>query len=101
MAEVWKNGPTAHLGVSLPSFPNYYVTVGPNALSTSWGFTIGNQTNFISKLVSLLHTENLVALEPKQDAYENYNKEIDHALENSVYVAKNVRSWYKVSDSFS
>lgn len=32
-------------------FPNYFTVLGPNAVAGSWGFTIGNQTAVIARLV--------------------------------------------------
>jgi hypothetical protein len=32
-------------------FPNYFMALGPNAVAGSWGFTIGNQTATIARIV--------------------------------------------------
>lgn len=43
LQEHWKQigGPQSYLGVSVPKFPNYFITLGPNAIAGSWGYTIG------------------------------------------------------------
>ncbi|TIC16192.1 FAD/NAD(P)-binding domain-containing protein [Wallemia mellicola] len=96
LATIWqKDTPQAHLGVATPNYPNLFFLVGPNALSTSWGYTIGNQTLFISKIIEIIQKERLLTIEPKQDVFEAYNKELNGYLEESVYTTSGERSWYR------
>lgn len=96
LAAIWqKDSPQALLGVSTPNYPNLFFLLGPNALSTSWGFSIGNQALFISKLVGTLYKEQLRTIEPKQDVFEAYNRELDSYLDHSVYSSSGERSWYR------
>ncbi len=34
-----------------PGFPNVFHVIGPNAICIAWGWTIGNQSTFIARLV--------------------------------------------------
>ena len=34
-----------------PGFPNVFHVIGPNAICIAWGWTIGNQTTFIARLI--------------------------------------------------
>ena len=34
-----------------PGFPNVFHVIGPNAIAGTWGWTIGNQTTVIARLI--------------------------------------------------
>ena len=50
LREVWEagEGAFAYLGVAVPDYPNYFTVLGPNAISMSWGYTLGNQVSSCS-----------------------------------------------------
>lgn len=50
LRELWEDneGAFAYLGVGHSLVPNYFTVLGPNAISMSWGYTLGNQVSFLS-----------------------------------------------------
>lgn len=52
LRELWEDneGAFAYLGVGHSLVPNYFTVLGPNAISMSWGYTLGNQVSFIGVL---------------------------------------------------
>lgn len=94
-----------------PGFPNVFHVIGPNAIAGTWGWTIGNQTTVIARLIKdvslrrsaadLFMTCTLVlmratlqmaaygigALQPKQEAFELENEAHQAKLGNSVRAA--------------
>ena len=41
LADTWNGSPRAHLGVTVPGFPNFFILMGPN---TGLGHTLGRST---------------------------------------------------------
>ncbi|ORY91546.1 hypothetical protein BCR35DRAFT_340447 [Leucosporidium creatinivorum] len=98
LREYWKSlgGPQAYLGVAVPSFPNNFAVIGPNAASTSWGFTIGVKTLFIARLVKGLVDNNLSSIQPKQEPFERSNAEIRAKLAASTTNSLLCSNWFRV-----
>jgi cation diffusion facilitator CzcD-associated flavoprotein CzcO len=65
LKEYWRSidGPQSYSGLAVPGFPNYFMVLGPNAISGSWGFTIGVQTEVIARIVKEVSTVELAAAE--------------------------------------
>ncbi|ORY66919.1 hypothetical protein BCR35DRAFT_308352 [Leucosporidium creatinivorum] len=98
LREHWKSigGPQSYLGVSVPRFPNYFVTLGPNAIAGSWGYTIGIQTSFIARLVKGIVDNNLSSIQPKQEPFERLNKETRAKLAPSTMNSLLCSNWWRV-----
>jgi cyclohexanone monooxygenase len=47
----WKDGPTSYLGITVPSFPNLFMILGPNGPFTNLPPSIETQVEFITELV--------------------------------------------------
>lgn len=98
LREYWKSlgGPQAYLGVAVPSFPNHFTVIGPNAASTSWGFTIGVKTLFIARLVKAMVDNNLSSIQPKQEPFERLNAEIQSNLALSTTNSTLCSNWFRI-----
>ncbi|KAI5479419.1 monooxygenase [Pseudohyphozyma bogoriensis] len=97
LREVWEEqqGAEAYLAVSVPKFPNYFIILGPNAISMSWGYTLGNQTEFIARLVRGIYDKNLSSIAPKTSVTNEYNRVLHDRLEKTVLVSSACNAWYK------
>ncbi|MEU8131941.1 flavin-containing monooxygenase [Streptodolium elevatio] len=101
LAEVWGDeDPRAHLGVTVPGFPNFFVLSGPNS---SPGHGAGN--NFISEVqlhhvlacLDLVRERGARAIEPTAEAHEAYSRAVDAAMDNLVWSHPTVRGYYRNS----
>ncbi|WTW96329.1 NAD(P)/FAD-dependent oxidoreductase [Streptomycetaceae bacterium NBC_01309] len=101
LAEVWGDeDPRAHLGVTVPGFPNFFVLSGPNS---SPGHGAGN--NFISEVqlhhvlacLDLVRERGARAVEPSAEAHEAYSRAVDAAMDNLVWSHPTVRGYYRNS----
>lgn len=101
LADVWgAEDPRAHLGVTVPGFPNFFVLSGPNS---SPGHGAGN--NFVSEAqlhhvmacLDLLREGGARAIEPTEEAHEAYARSVDAAMENLVWSHPTVRGYYRNS----
>jgi 4-hydroxyacetophenone monooxygenase len=101
LTDVWGHDePRAHLGTTVPGFPNLFVLAGPNsAPNHGAGVNIlaESQIHYILGCLELLQQRGARVLEPRQDAHDAYNAEVDEALEGRVWSHPSVRSYYQNS----
>ncbi len=96
LRDVWADGAFAHLGLSVPGFPNLFMLYGPN---TNLGhnsilFMIEQQVGYVRKLLEEAERTGSRSIEPTEPAMSAFQGEIDEALERTVW-AGDCHSWYK------
>jgi cation diffusion facilitator CzcD-associated flavoprotein CzcO len=96
LAEEWKDGAEAYLGITVSGFPNFFMMYGPN---TNLGhnsiiFMIECQTGYIIDCLRKLRASGGRWLDLRADVQRAYNDEIQRKLGERVW-AKVGRSWYK------
>jgi cation diffusion facilitator CzcD-associated flavoprotein CzcO len=96
LREVWSDGAFAHLGLSVPGFPNLFMLYGPN---TNLGhnsilFMIEQQVAYIRSLLETMASRGVDAAEPTPEAMATFDHEIREATERTVW-AEDCHSWYK------
>lgn len=100
LRDIWNddNG-RAYLGITTPGFPNLFFLYGPNTNPPGGSYiTIAEaQVRYVVESISRLVTEDLAALECKQEPYERYNSELDEANAAMVYAMDGVSSYYRNS----
>jgi len=90
-------GPNAYLGMTIPSFPNLFFLAGPNTVTghTSVVFFEEAQIAYINKIMAPILNGIATSLEITSEANEQYNKNIQENLKDTVYTFHN--SWYRVN----
>jgi len=93
LKEVWANKMSAHRGVAVPGFPNFFLIVGPNSGlgHNSIVFIIEQQVNYIIKCIKRLKKGETMS--PSQEATNKYNREIQSGFDGMVWGA-GCKSWY-------
>ncbi|QEC50669.1 NAD(P)/FAD-dependent oxidoreductase [Baekduia soli] len=90
----------AHLGITMPGFPNLFMTLGPNTLLGHGGsaaFVIEAQVNYIVRCLAWMAREQIGSIEPRQAPFEAYNAAVDAAHERMVFAHPGMDNWYKNS----
>jgi cation diffusion facilitator CzcD-associated flavoprotein CzcO len=98
LAEAWREGAEAYLGVAVAGFPNLFLLYGPN---TNLGhhsvvILIESQVEYVMKCLARLGRERLRALVVKADVQARYNRELQRRLADKVWDA-GCTSWYKTA----
>ncbi|KAK4056613.1 CTD phosphatase Fcp1 [Microbotryomycetes sp. JL221] len=98
LEKFWKEigGPQAYRGLAVPKFPNHFAVLGPNAISGSWGFSIGVRTLAIAKLVRDMYELGLTSIQPTQEAFERHNKDTQSRLAASTMNSSLCSNWWRV-----
>ena len=99
LADEWKHGPEAYLGISVKHFPNLFFIIGPNTGlgNNSMIFMIESQVNYIVQCIKNLRENGYKYLDVKENIQENYNFEIQKKLAHTVWNSGCV-SWYQTSE---
>ncbi|GAA5990351.1 hypothetical protein JCM5350_006889 [Sporobolomyces pararoseus] len=89
-------GAFGYLGVAFSEVPNYFAVLGPNAIAMSWGYTLGNNTEFIARIIKEVYERELSSIVVKAEVIEEYNRYIQDRVSNSIWYSPECgSSWYK------
>lgn len=99
LADVWADDdPRAHLGITVPGFPNMFVMLGPNTGLGHGGSTIFMsecQARYISTAVAALLGGGAAALEVKQEVHDAYNERVDNEHAELIWTHPGMTNWYR------
>ena len=95
LQEQWRQGPEAHLGISVAGFPNLFFMYGPN---TNLGHNsiilmIESQARYLLSLIRQMAARSIQAVEVRAEVQQAYNDELAKRLARSSWVLIE-DSWY-------
>ncbi|KAL2836849.1 hypothetical protein BJX68DRAFT_274327 [Aspergillus pseudodeflectus] len=102
ISDVWhKDGsyPSAYMGVTAPSFPNFFMITGPNTLPSGHSTLLGIECSveYIMRVLQPLFSHNKRDrcrwIDVRPAAHEMYNVNLQHKLDGLIYSA-DVQNWY-------
>jgi len=87
LAERLEDGPRAYLGMSFAGFPNLLAISGPcnPALSTNVPASIEHDVEWITDLIQYCEKEGFTAVEPTQEAEDEWTEETQSKAADSVF----------------
>ncbi len=95
MADVWGGSPRAYLGTTLPSFPNYFVLLGPNTVAVNSAvFSIEAQVRYVIDALTTMERERLRRIELRDGILEDFVDEMDESSEGTVWTAGGCNAYY-------
>ncbi len=99
LREEWKDDPRGYLGVAVPGYPNYFMTVGPNSAPNHAGgqnITSESQIHYALECLELLQQTGARAMEPTLEATQDFNDKVDDALKDLIWLHPTApKSYYK------
>ncbi len=90
----------AHLGMTIPGFPNLFVMYGPNTNSGAGGsvvFIAECQGRYIVDLLARLAQEDLGTVECRPDALERWVEDVDRAHARMIWSHPGMSTYYRNS----
>ncbi|SUE28837.1 flavin-containing monooxygenase [Nocardia farcinica] len=101
LREVWGEGDgRAHLGITVPGFPNFFCLYGPNTNTGHGGTVIAGtemQVQYVSAAIAALIDNGWAAMEVRQEVHDAYNRELDEALAQTVWDFGGTTTYYRNS----
>ncbi len=99
LREEWgEDDPRAYLGVTVPGYPNFFLSVGPNSAPNHAGgqnIVSETQAHYALERLELLNDKHAKALEPTQEATDAFNAAVDEKLAGLIWSRPDAKSYYK------
>jgi cation diffusion facilitator CzcD-associated flavoprotein CzcO len=95
MEESWQGSPRAHLGTTVPGFPNLFMLLGPNTGlgHSSMVYMIESQVAYVIGALRAMKAHGAEVSEVRADVAERYNRALDERMEGTVWTT-GCSSWY-------
>lgn len=87
--EYWQGEPAAYLGITVPTFPNFFMMYGPNTNGMGLMFMLERQADFILRSIKQSMRRGGSPVEVKRAAYDRYNRWVDRRMANTVWTKAN------------
>jgi 4-hydroxyacetophenone monooxygenase len=97
--ELWGDDDArAYLGMTVPGFPNLFITYGPNTNLGHGGSVIFHaecQVNYISRLLVEMVERGIRSVECRKDVFDEYNARVDAAHNRMIWSHRGMDTWYR------
>lgn len=93
-----ENDPRAHLGVTIPGYPNLFITTGPNTGLAHGGsaiFVSEVQVRYVTAVLRDMLERGLAQIDVREPVYEDYNRRVDAEHAELVWTHTGMRNWYR------
>ena len=88
----------AHLGVTVPGFPNLFLLSGPNTALGHGGSQITIielQMRYVARLLAGMVDRGVATLEVRDEVAQDYREEVDAAHERMIWTHRGMTNWYR------
>jgi len=94
--DVWSGSARALRSIMAPGFPNLFFIGGPNSPIGNFSFllTAETQIGYIMRLLDRIGGGASRCIEPRIDATEDFNRRIEAAMHDTIWVKGGCASWY-------
>ena len=95
-----EDDPRAHLGITVPNFPNFFVTYGPNTNLAHGGSAVFHsecQVRYIMLAIREMIETGQASVEVREEPFEAYQQKVDDAISRMAWAHPGMSSWYKNS----
>ena len=93
--ECWEGSPRAHLGSTVPGFPNLFMLLGPNTGlgHSSMVYMIESQVAYVIEALKEMRRRGAGTAEVRAEAVRDFNEALDRRMEDTVW-STGCSSWY-------
>ncbi len=99
LRDLWgEDDPRAHLGITVPGFPNFFLMYGPNTNLAHGGSAIFHsecQARYTMLALRELLENGSTAMDCRQEVHDAFNRRVDALHATLVWSHRRVGSWYK------
>lgn len=96
LGQQWDGIPRAHRATTMPGFPNLWMLEGPTGPvgNISLFMVSEHQIDFMIQGLNRMRRDGLLAIAPKQSAFEKYNQAMGAAVRDTIWFTGGCNSWY-------
>jgi len=93
--EHWQGSPRAHLGSTVPGFPNLFMLLGPNTGlgHSSMVYMIESQVAYVIDALKEMRRRGAGTAEVRPEAVRDFNEALDEQMKDTVW-STGCKSWY-------
>jgi len=99
--ETWEEDDArAHLGMTVPGYPNLFVLFGPNTSAGHGGshvLSVEMQVRYIMRLLGHMIARDVTTVEVREEPFEVYNERTDEALSRTIWTHPGMTTYYRNS----
>ncbi|MFC7658606.1 flavin-containing monooxygenase [Pseudonocardia benzenivorans] len=99
LREIWGDDDArAHLGITVPDFPNLFMVYGPNTNLGHGGSVIFHtecQVGYISRMLVTMLERDIGTVEVRPEVCDEYNRRVDEAHAELVWTHPGMTNWYR------
>jgi cation diffusion facilitator CzcD-associated flavoprotein CzcO len=95
--EAWRKGMSAHLGVTVRGFPNFFIMLGPNTGlgHNSVVLMIEAQVRYVVQCLTLMRERKVAVMEVRAEAQKKFVEDLQRRLSGTVWKSGGCKSWYQ------
>ncbi|WP_354699701.1 4-hydroxyacetophenone monooxygenase [Paraconexibacter sp. AEG42_29] len=101
LRETWgKDDARAHLGITVPDYPNFFFLLGPNTFAGHGGsaaLSIEMEVRYVMRLLEQMLERGISSVECKQAVHEEYGARLDAALNQTIWAHPGMTTYYRNS----
>jgi cyclohexanone monooxygenase len=96
LADEWRDGPEAYLGLMAEGYPNLFMVTGPGSPSvlSNMVVSIEQHVDWISDALAHHRDFGITTMEPEDDAQDEWAGHVQEVAVDSPYTAASCNSWY-------
>jgi 4-hydroxyacetophenone monooxygenase len=99
LRDKWANdNPTAHLGLTVPDFPNFFCMLGPNSGPAHGGSVIFQsecQSRYISACLVDMIERGIAAIDVREPIHDDYVRKVDAEHEQMIWTHPGMTTYYR------
>jgi 4-hydroxyacetophenone monooxygenase len=99
LRDKWANdNPTAHLGLTVPDFPNFFCMLGPNSGPAHGGSVIFQsecQSRYISACLIDMIERGIAAIDVREPIHDDYVRKVDAEHEQMIWTHPGMTTYYR------
>jgi cation diffusion facilitator CzcD-associated flavoprotein CzcO len=95
LADAWEKRPTAYRAISVPSFPNFFMLIGPNSPVGNFSLidVAERQLGYILQLLDRIRRGEAREIAARREATEAFHADLVEATKGTIWVT-GCNSWY-------
>jgi cyclohexanone monooxygenase len=96
LADQWRDGPVAYLGLQMSNFPNLFTVTGPGSPSVLCNMLVAieQHVNWIGNCIGWLRANRVATIEPRVESEQAWVAHVNEVAANTMYTAPTCNSWY-------
>lgn len=96
LVDRWSERTSSYLSMTVDSFPNYFMSLGPNSGLGTGNFimTLERQSTYFAACLAKIQTQNILIMQPKTSAVNHFTNFCDEYFKGTVF-SEECSSWYK------